>query len=566
MRIRTRVAPSLTRREFLGAGAATLLMPHTLLAAAAPMDTAYLNARVWTGIPGAAMATAIGTAGATIVALNDGPVRKRIDRRTRVVDLQGAFVAPGFIDAHTHFLLAAATLIPPDLRQANSRAEFARRVGEAVRQLPAGEWIKGGNWDAELWGGELPTHEWIDAVTPNNPVAVARLDQHMLLLNSVALRLAGIDRNTPEPAGGRIVRDATGEPTGIVIDMAKSLVERAMPAPTDAALEKMLHQGIEFGLRYGVTQTHAMGLDWVMHDALVRLRAKGETGMRFYSYVPLQDWERMLDIVRREGRGDGWVRWGGLKALADGSLGSRTALFHRPYDDAPNTSGLRVTSLENLREWITQADRNGLQVATHAIGDAANDDVLDILAAVAAANGARDRRFRIEHAQHLSPAAIPRFAKQNVIASVQPYHAIDDGRWAIQRVGAERLKGTYAFKSLLDAGAHVCFGSDWPVAPFNPLTGVAAAVLRQTIDGANPGGWMPQQRITVEQALVAYTGTNAYAGLQEEKFGRIAPGCTADFVVLDADPLKIDPQKLAGIGVLRTVVDGKDRFVAGGVQ
>jgi hypothetical protein len=307
-----------------------------------------------------------------------------------------------------------------------------------------------------------------------------------------------------------------------------------------------------------------MGLDWVMHEALVRLRAKGETGMRFYSFVPLQDWERMLDIVRHQGRGDGWVRWGGLKALADGSLGSRTALFHRPYDDAPNTSGLRVTSLANLREWITQADRNGLQVATHAIGDAANDDVLDVLAAVAATNGARDRRFRIEHAQHLSPTAIPRFAKQQVIASVQPYHAIDDGRWAIQRVGAERLKGTYAFKSLLDAGARVCFGSDWPVAPFNPLTGIAAAVLRQTIDGANPGGWLPQQRITVEQALVAYTGTNAYAGLQEDRFGHIAVGYTADLVVLDADPLRIDPQKLAGIGVLRTIVDGKERFVAGG--
>jgi predicted amidohydrolase YtcJ len=551
-----------TRREFLGVAAAALSAPRALLAASAPMQTAYVNARVWTGTS-AGMTDAIGIAGTTIAALGAGPVRQRIDKSTRVVDLQGAFVGPGFVDNHTHFLLAAATLVPPDLRTASSRSEFAKRVGEAARQLPRGEWIRGGNWDAELWGGELPTREWIDAVTPDTPVAVARLDQHMLLLNSVALRLAGIDRNTPEPAGGRIVRGADGEPTGIVIDTAKGLVERVVPPLSEAALEKMLRDGIAFGLRYGVTQSHAMGLDWVLHDALVRLRAKGETGMRFYSYVPLQDWERLQSIVSRDGRGDDWVRWGGLKALADGSLGSRTALFHRPYDDAPGTRGLTVTTAERLREWITQADRHGLQVATHAIGDQANDEVLDILADVARTNGARDRRFRIEHAQHLTPSAIARFAKQNVTASVQPYHAIDDGRWAIQRIGAERLKGTYAFKSLLDAGARVCFGSDWPVAPFNPLTGVAAAVLRQTIDGANPKGWMPEQRVTVEQALVAYTAANAYAGFQDDRLGRLAAGYIADLVVLDADPLRIDPQKLTDIAVLRTIVDGKERFVAG---
>jgi predicted amidohydrolase YtcJ len=555
-----------TRREFLGgclaAGAATLV-PRALWAASVSMDTAYVNARIWTGVPGARAATAIGIGGSRIVAIDAGEVRKRIDKRTRVVDLQGASIVPGFIDNHTHFLLAAATLVAPDLRHAGSRAEFAALVGDAAGKLPPGEWIRGGNWDAELWGGELPTHEWIDAVTPNTPVAVARLDQHMLLLNSLALRLAGIDRNTPEPAGGRIVRDANGDPTGIVIDLAKQLVERVVPPPTDAQLEKMLRDGIAFGLRYGVTQSHSMGLDWITHDALVRLRAKGETAMRFYSYVPLQDWEKLLDIVKREGRGDDWVRWGGLKALADGSLGSRTALFHHPYDDAPNTRGLTVTDLAKLREWTMAADRNGLQVATHAIGDEANDDILDLYAAVAEANGPRDRRFRIEHAQHLSQQAIPRFARQNIIASVQPYHAIDDGRWAIQRVGAERLKGTYAFKSLLDAGARVCFGSDWPVAPFNPLTGIAAAVLRQTIDGKNPQGWMPEQRITTQQALIAYTATNAYAGFQDDRLGRLATGYLADFVVLDQDLLQIDPQRIADVKVLRTVVDGKERFVAG---
>jgi predicted amidohydrolase YtcJ len=551
-----------TRRQFIGACAATLLTPAQLLAAAARIDTAYVNGRIWTGVPGARLASAIGVAGSRIAAVDAGPVKQLSDRGTRVVDLHGAFVVPGFIDNHTHFLLGAATLAPPDLRDARSREDFAKRVGDAAQQLPSGEWVQGGNWDAELWGGELPTRQWIDAVTPNTPVAVSRLDQHMWLLNSVALKLAGIDRNTPEPAGGRIVRDAQGEPTGIVIDLAKERVERVMPPPTEAKLERMFRDGIAAGLRYGVTQSHLMGLDWVMHETVVRMRAKGETDMRFNSLVPLKDWERLAQLVKREGRGDDWVRWGGLKVLADGSLGSRTALFRAPYDDAPQTRGLTVTSEKDLREWLTHADKHGLQVAAHAIGDEANDLVLDLMAEVAKTNGPRDRRYRIEHAQHLSPQAIARFGKQNVVPSMQPYHAIDDGRWAINRIGAQRLKGTYAFGSLFAAGARVSFGSDWPVAPFNPLTGIAAAVLRQTIDGKNPQGWLPEQRVTVEQALTAYTSTNAYVGFHDDRLGRLAAGYLADFVVLDSDLLKMDPQKLADARVLRTVVDGKERFTA----
>ena len=552
-----------SRRQFLAMGTSSLLATRVLLAANEVLDTAYTNCRVWTGVRGAAIETAIGISGTRIAAVGAGAVKGKTGKRTRVVDLGGAFVVPGFVDGHVHFLLAAATLTPPDLRHTRTREEFARRVGEAADQLPAGEWMQGGSWDAELWGGELPTRQWIDAVTPHTPVALSRLDQHMWLVNSLGLKLAGIDRNTPEPAGGRIIKDANGDPTGIVIDMGKSLVERVIPPKSDATIERMMRAGIDHGLSNGVTQAHSMGLDWDTHNALLRLRAKGETDMRFFSFTPLADWEKIADIVKREGRGDDWVRWGGLKGLADGSLGSRTALFYKPYDDAPGTRGIRVTTLENMREWVTQGDRHGLNVSIHAIGDEANDDVLDLYEAIAKANGPRDRRFRMEHTQHLTAAAIPRFARQNVIASVQPYHAIDDGRWAIQRVGPERLKRTYAFKSLIDTGAHVVFGSDWPVAPFAPLTGIAAAVLRQTIDGKNPGGWMPEQRITVEQALVAYTGESAYAGFQEDRLGRLALGYIADLVVLDKDLLRIDPQQLNSVKVLRTVVDGKERFVAG---
>jgi predicted amidohydrolase YtcJ len=554
------------RRQFIAAGATTLLLSgYSVLAADVALDIAYINGRVWTGGSRPRIATALGTVGERIAAVDDASVRKRIGKQTRIVDLNGAFVTPGFMDAHTHFLMAANSLTPPNLRQTRSREEFAKRVADAAARMPRGEWMVGGSWDAELWGGELPTHEWIDGVTGDRPVALTRLDLHMWLLNSAALKLAGIDRNTPEPAGGRILRDVKGEPTGIVIDKAQELVKRAMPPPTEAALERALRAGIEHGLSFGVTQTHAMGLDWVMHKALLRLRAKGETDMRFYSLVPLADWEKLQAIITRQGRGDDWVRWGGLKVLVDGSLGSRTALFHRPYDDQPDTRGIRVTQLDDLRKWITQADKAGLQVAVHAIGDEANDNILDIFAEVVKTNGPRDRRFRVEHAQHLTQSAIPRFGKQHVIASVQPYHAIDDGRWAIQRIGAERLKGTYAFKSLLDGGARVAFGSDWPVAPISPLVGIGAAVLRQTIDGKNPGGWMPEQRISVEQALTAYTTTNAYAGLQDDRLGQIAPGFLADFVVMENDLLTMDPQKIADTAVLRTVVGGKERFTAKGL-
>ena len=551
-----------SRRQFFALGASAALVSRQLLAAGTELDTAYVNGRVWTGVRGAPVGSAVGIIGSRIAAVGESAVKPRIGKRTRVVDLQGAFVVPGFVDGHVHFLLAAATLTPPDLRHTKSREEFSRRVADAAGQLTAGEWMMGGSWDAELWGGELPTRQWVDAVTPQTPVALARLDQHMWLVNSLGLKLAGIDRNTPEPAGGRIIRDASGEPTGIVIDAAKDLVQRVIPPSSDAAIQKMMRAGIEHGLRNGVTQAHSMGLDWDTHNALLRLRAQGETDMRFFSFVPLSDWEKLADIIKKDGRGDDWVRWGGLKALADGSLGSRTALFHRPYDDQPGTHGIRVNTLENLRRWVTQADQHNLNVSLHAIGDEANDDVLDLYQDIARANGPRDRRFRIEHAQHLTPSAIPRFAKQQIIASVQPYHAIDDGRWAIQRVGAERLKGTYAFKSLIDSGAHVCFGSDWPVAPFAPITGIAAAVLRQTIDGANPGGWMPEQRITVEQSLVAYTAQNAYAGFQEDRLGYIKPGYLADLVVIDKDLLRIDLQQITSAKVLRTIVDGKERFVS----
>lgn len=550
----------LHRRHFL-AGAAAVGLADRLWAAEATLDLALVNARVWTGRAGSGRVDAIGIAGNRIVALGGDAVRARMVRATRRVDLGGAFVCPAFIDNHTHFLRGSVTLGQPVLLESTDRADFAARIGDAAHASP-GRWILGGSWDEHRLGGRLPTREWIDAVTPDTPVAVPRTDLHTYLLNSVALRLAGIDRNTPDPEGGMIGRDARGEPTGIVKDNAKSLVDRVIPPLADADADAAMRRGIAFGLSLGVAQAHVPEIDWNTHHALRRLRGRGETGMRFYSMVPLPDWERMASIVDAEGRGDDWVRWGGVKGLADGSLGSRTALFHRPYTDAPEQRGMRVMPLSALEAAVAGADARGLHVSVHAIGDEANDDVLALYERVARANGIRDRRFRIEHAQHVAPASVASFARQRVIASVQPYHAADDGRWAVKRIGDERLRGTYAFGSMMASGAQVTFGSDWPVAPLSPVAGIHAAVTRRTIDGANPGGWLPWEKTSVEQALAAYTTGNAYAGFQEDRLGVIAPSYLADIVVLDADPFAIDTDAIGRISVLRTFVDGRERYSA----
>lgn len=542
----------------MGAGAA-LLLAGRAGAEGADLDLALVGGAVWTGLPGLPRTDAIGVVGDRIVALGHDAVTAGIGRGTRVVKLGGAFAMPAFIDNHTHFLKGALALLEPELLGATNQVSFADLIGRAARARP-GRWITGQSWDEQRMGGQLPTKTWIDAVTADTPVAVPRTDLHMLLLNSVALRRAGIDRNTPDPDGGVIVRDAMGEPTGILKDNAKAFVERIIPRPGAADEKSALAGAIALAHKHGLAQVHITEIDWNAQDALCRSDVAKDSGLRFYSMVPLQDWKKLAEIVKRDGRGDQWVRWGGVKGLADGSLGSRTALFKAPYDDAHDTSGVRVMPLDEMREAVSGADRSGLQVSVHAIGDRANDNVLDVMRDVAAANGPRDRRFRIEHAQHVALSTIPRFARQGVIASVQPYHAIDDGRWAVKRIGHERLAGTYAFRSLIRSGAHVTFGSDWPVAPLDPILGVHAAVTRQTIDGANPDGWIPEEKVTAEEAMVAYTSANAFAGFQENLTGTMAPGNLADIVVIDADISLMPPDRIRHCRVLRTFVGGIERY------
>jgi predicted amidohydrolase YtcJ/beta-lactamase class A len=532
-----------------------------------PADTVFVHGRFWTNDPERPWATALAASGQTILAIGEETdVASVVGPATKRVDLGGRLVVPGFVDDHTHFLSGGAQLLGVDLRSATSPSDFADRLGAYARKLPKGKWVLGGDWDHERWpGAPLPTRALVDPVTPDHPVFVTRLDGHMGVANSAALRLAGITAATPDPPGGEIVRDPkTGEPAGVLKDAAMELIWKVVPDATPAELDAALEAAMAEAARNGVTSIQDIG-SWDDYAAYMRARDAERLTVRVVVRTPLSDWERQAELVGTKGPGDEWVKLGGFKAFLDGSLGSTTAAFFEPYADAPNTSGLlsdELASPQAFRERVRAADAAGLQVSVHAIGDRANALLLDVFERVARDNGPRDRRFRVEHAQHLRVLEIGRFARGGVIASMQPYHAIDDGRWAEKRIGAARLRGTYAFRSLLDMGVPLAFGSDWTVAPISPLQGIYAAVTRRTLDDRNPGGWVPEQKITVEEALRAYTTGSAYAAFEEHWKGRLASGNLADFAVLSEDLFAVDPARIADARVVTTVVGGKTVFAS----
>ena len=524
-------------------------------------DTVLTGGVVWTGVSlnTETIPTAIAIRDGRITAVGtDEEILRLAGSGTRRIELGGRRVVPGLMDAHTHFISGGFELAGVQLRDAATPEEFARRIGAFAGAHP-GEWVTGGTWDHELWGGEPPRRNWIDSLTGDTPVFVSRLDGHMGLANSRALELAGVTAETPDPPGGTIVRDAAGEPTGVLKDEAQSLVYAVLPEPSEAELDRALDAAVAHALERGVTMVGDMGT-WDGHETYRRALAGGRLPMRVYSVVPIASWQRLADYVEREGTGDGRLFWGGVKGFVDGSLGSTTAWFYEPYDDDPGTTGLMVTDTAELRRSVLAADSAGFQLLVHAIGDRANDWLLDVFAEAARQNGARDRRPRIEHAQHLTPESIGRIAAEGVVVSMQPYHVIDDGRWAAKRIGSERIRRTYAFRDLLDAGAHVAFGSDWTVAPIDPLWGIYAAVTRRTTDGANPQGWVPEQKISVEEALAAYTMGSAYAVHRENVLGSLEPGKLADLVVLSDDILTIDPMEIERVRVDLTMVGGEVVF------
>jgi predicted amidohydrolase YtcJ len=544
------------------AGAACSSKPP---AASAPAATlAIVNAKVWTGDVSNPWAEAVAVSGDRITSVGSSDEVRIGAQGAEVIDAGGRLVVPGFIDTHVHFVDGGFRLASVQLRDAKTRDEFVSRIKAFAATVPSGTWITGGDWDHSLWGGELPSRQWIDAATPDHPVWVNRLDGHMSLANSAALKAAGVTRATKEVAGGEIVRGVGGEPTGVLKDNAMGLVDRVVPSPSAEMQDRALAAAMKYVNERGVTSVHNMGT-WSELDTFARARKANALSTRIYAAVPLADWARLRDAVASRqyegpnGRGDERLQVGVLKGFVDGSLGSHTAAFHQPFDDAPKDKGLLVNTPENLYAWISGADRAGLHVVVHAIGDRANAILLDIYERVEKENGERDRRFRIEHAQHLAASDIPRFAKLGVIASMQPYHAIDDGRWAEKFIG-DRIKTTYAFRSLLDQKARLAFGSDWFVAPPTPLEGIYAAVTRRTLDDKNPDGWVPEQKISVEEALRAYTATAAYASFEESSKGTLAPGRLADLVVLERNIFDIAPEQIRDVKVTTTVVGGKVVF------
>lgn len=489
-------------------------------------------------------------------------IKKLIDASTELIDLSGRLMLPGFIDDHVHFTSGGFYLQGIDLRVAKSTAEF-KEILKKYAEKNKGKWITGGNWDHEAWEvKDLPTKEMIDEFTKNTPVFVDRFDGHMALANSHALKLAKITKDTPSPEGGLIVKDPkTGEPTGILKDNAMGLIYSIIPQQTNEATYKAALTALNHAKELGVTSIQDITYSQDL-AAYKRLENEGKLTCRIYTRMPVADYKKLVKDKIKIGYGSDKLKLGSLKGFADGSLGSSTAWFFEPYFQDTTTSGLAMDIVTDgsLREWSIDADKNGLQLSVHAIGDKANNYMLNLYQEIISKNPKWDRRFRIEHAQHVRFEDIPRFAELGVIASVQPYHAIDDGVWAEKRIGPERIKYTYPFRTFLDNKVMLCFGTDWTVAPLNPLLGIYAAVTRRTLDDKNPNGWIPEQKISAVEAIKAYTINNAYAAFEENVKGSIEVGKFADLVVLNEDILILDPVKIKDVKVDMTIFDGKVIF------
>ena len=538
-----------------------------------------IHGKIWTGgpfaLPGqrptqSTFVEAVAMVDGRILAVGSNrQIQAYVGRNTQVLELQGRLAVPGFIDDHVHFISGGFQLLEVDLKDARDESEFRRRIAEKAKALPPGRWIQGGNWDEEAWpSAKLPTRWLVDPVTPQTPVFIHRYDGHAALANSVALKLAGVTKETQEPPGGVIVRDPqTLEPTGVLKDAAESLVARVIPRPTEAEMEEALKAGLAEARRVGVTsvQNVSVGSDSPNGSfsgevrLLRRAELEGWLTCRFYEITPIARWQRLADAGVSHDMGSDFLKLGAVKAFADGSLGSRTAWMFEPFNDDPGNQGLPMPLMappSRMETAARGADGAQIQLAIHAIGDRANAEILDIYARLGGEHPAA-HRFRIEHAQHVRGEDFARFGKLGVIACMQPYHAIDDGRWAEKRLGRERARTSYAWRSMLDAGAPLAFGTDWPVAPLDPLLGIYAAVTRATLDGRHPHGWFPEERLTVEEALRAYTQGSAYAAFEEGEKGTISPGRLADLVVLSDDVFTVPPEEIRDAHVVLTLVGGK---------
>lgn len=516
------------------------------------------NATVWTGVEGQPWAETIIIDENKIIAVGGIELADEYNA-AETIDAGGKLILPGFIDNHTHFMDGSASLLSVQTIKATSPEQFAQIITDFAATMPKDEWMMGGIWDHQAWGGTLPHKNWVDENTANNPVMLYRTDGHTIFANSKALEIAGITKDTPDPDGGVIVRDDDGEPTGILIDNAMYLVSKLYPPLTDEKIDVTFDAGIAHALENGVTQVHS--IDMAVWDNLpIFKRAKEEDRLKIRAYFVSHISKRheLAEMIASEGKGDNWLRYGGIKVMVDGALGSGTAWFHEPFSDEPDNSGFPIYNMDELAVMLKESHDYGHQLVIHGIGDKANDEILRIVEEI----GAKNSRVRIEHAQHLSPSSFDKFAKLGVTAAAHPYHVYDDGRFAEGRIGKDRLTGIYAFKSLFDAGVNVSFGSDWFVGPLKPLLGIYVAATRHTADGKNPDGWIPEQKVTVEQAVKAYTINNAWIGNQEDLLGTIETGKLADLVMISDNIFEIEPEMIKDTRVLMTIIDGKVAYQA----
>lgn len=514
------------------------------------------NARIWTGVLGTPEPTALAVEGERIVAIGGrDAIDPLVGPRTRVIDAGGRRVVPGFNDAHGHLMQAGFVLLGVDLRPARDEADFVERLRRHARSLPSGQWLLGENWDHEAWPTRRwPTRQLVDPISPDRPLFVRRLDGHIALANTAALRAAGIDRNTPDPAGGRIARDEAGEPTGIVIDTAMRLVAAAIPPPTAAEQRDAIRAATGHALSLGVTSFQAMGADAEL-PILQEMRRTGETTLRVNAVLSHARLDALRDLGVRAPFGDAWLRIGGVKIFADGSFGAGSALLFEPYEDRPETRGLAIHEEPELRALIARVHEAQLQAVVHAIGDRAVAWVLD--ACEALGPGGAERRHRVEHAQMVRPRDRERFARLCLVASIQPSHCTDDLRWIERRLGA-RSATAYPYRSLVEAGARIAVGTDWFVEPLDPMLALHAAVTRERPDGGGPaGGWYAAERVGIEQVLRDYTAGAAYAEFEEHRKGVLAPGMLADLVVLSQDVLAVEPARILRTQADVTVLGGR---------
>jgi predicted amidohydrolase YtcJ len=535
-------------------------------------DLILTNAKVYTIDAARPWAKAVAIRAGEIVGVADSAdeLKPLIGPDTEVMDLHGQFVMPGFNDAHTHIASAGFSKLQVNLEGTKSIEEFQQRIRDRLSDYKPGEWITGRGWDHTLWPEQrFPTRQDLDAVSRTHPMFFDRVDGHVAVANSKALAIAGITRATKDPPGSHIERDPdTGEPTGMLEeDAAKQLVYSRVPPFTVAQRRRALELALGEATRFGVTSVQDYSVQsesatdnfgWQNFLVYLQMKHEGKLNARITEWLPFDLPLTSLQRMRLAGgTDDPWLKTGALKAFLDGSLGARTAALLEPYSDDPSTSGiLRMNPLQ-LKQMAIERDRAGFQLAFHAIGDRANQVALDTFAAVAKANGKRDRRDRIEHAQVVAPPDFVRFAALGVVASMQPSHLLDDERWAEGRIGPVRILGAYAWDTILQNGVHLAFGTDYPVESIDPLRGIYACVTRELPEGGPQGGWYPQEKLSIDQCLRAYTAGSAYAEFEDKRKGKIAMGQLADLVVYPDDITQIPPAQLLKTRVAMTIVGGR---------